>query len=155
MDDSIELHADLQALLDDHLPFAQRLHAAQSLAPLAAQMAISGEIIGAAFTSENAGSDNLTADDAIGLLTERFMAAAARGEIRASAIFFHGYDDGVHAPLPAQSEDEANCIVVFLDHRDGQAVAAVISYRRDADARWSYAAPFFKRKKPLIFGERS
>lgn len=36
MADDIQLHPDLQALLDDQLALAQRLHAANSRAPIAA-----------------------------------------------------------------------------------------------------------------------
>jgi hypothetical protein len=153
MAEDIQLHPDLQALLDDHLHFAQVLHAKESLAPLAATMDPAGVITGAALVldAEHHAADTTTANQAVGILTTRFIAAAQRSEIRASAIFFHGDNDRRSAPLPAADVANANCLVVFLDHRDGQAVAAIINYLRDSGGTWRYAAPDFVRKKPLIF----
>ncbi|SDR67312.1 hypothetical protein [Opitutus sp. GAS368] len=148
------LHPDLQALLDDHLGFVQRLHASNSLAPLAATMDLAGGITGAALVAdpEKLAADPGTPDDTIRLLTERFVAAAQRGEIKASAIFYHGSNDRRSAPLPAEYEADANCVVAFLDHRDGPAFAAIINYLQDSGGTWRYAAPVFIAKKPLIFG---
>lgn len=149
----MELHPDLSAILEDQFDFACRLHAVRSLAPLAASMADDGEINGTALLAdeEDLAASEVTADDAIGIFTERFAQAARAGAIRASAIFFHGYDSGEPPVLPAQDEDEANCIVALLDHRDGQAVYGVIGYARGADGEWVYAAPRFGFKRPLIF----
>lgn len=152
----IQLHPDLQALIDDHWAFVLRLHQGNSLAPLAATMDPAGAITGAALVAEPAqfDADTATPDTAVGLLTSQFIAAAQRGAIKASAIFFHGYNDRRAAPLPAENEADANCLVVFLDHRDGQAVVAVINYLQDSGGTWRYATPSYRRKKPLIFGEK-
>lgn len=149
-----QLHPDLQALLDDHLPFVQRLHAGNSLAPVAATMSLAGEINGAALVLDQAkfAADTGKPDDAIRFFTGQFIAAAGRGEIRASVIFFHGNNDRRSAPLPAEYEADANCLVAFLDHRDGPAFAAIINYLQDSGGTWRYAAPAFVAKKPLIFG---
>lgn len=149
----MELHPDLSAILEDHFDFACRLHAVRSLAPLAASMADDGEINGTALLAdeEEPAASDVTADDAIGIFTEKFVQAARAGAIRASAIFFHGYDSGEPPVLPAQDEDEANCIVALLDHRDGQAVYGVIGYARGADGEWVYAAPRFGLKRRLVF----
>lgn len=154
MADASPLHPDLQALLDEHLGFVQQLHASNSLAPVAATMDLAGGINGAALVidRENSDAEPGTPDDAIRLLTERFIAAAQQGEIKASAIFFHGSYDRRSAPLPAEDEADANCVVALLDHRDGPAFAAIIHYLKDRGGTWRYAAPIFVPKKPLIFG---
>lgn len=156
MAEDIQLHPDLQALIDDHWDFVLRLHHSNSLAPLAATMDLAGEINGAALVldQEKFDADKSTPDDAISILTGQFIAAAQRGEIKASAILFHGNNDRRSAPLPAEDVAAANCIVVFLDHRDGQAVAAIINYLQDSGGTWRYAAPVYHLKKPLIFGEK-
>lgn len=157
MAEDIQLHPDLQALIDDHWAFVLRLHQSNSLAPLATTMDPAGAITGAALVAEKAqfDTDKSTPDTAVGILTSQFIAAAQRGAIKASAIFFHGYNDRRAAPLPAENEADANCIVVFLDHRDGQAVAAIINYLQDSGGTWRYTAPSYHHKKPLIFGEKS
>jgi len=156
MADDIQLHPDLQALIDDHWAFVLHLHQSNSLAPLAATMDLTGVITGAALVADKVqfDADKSTPDTAVGLLTSQFIAAAQHGAIKASAIFFHGYNDRRVAPLPAENEADANCLVVFLDHRDGQAVAAVINYLQDSGGTWRYAAPAYRCKKPLIFGEK-
>ena len=156
MAEEIQLHPDLQALVDDQFAFAGRLQALGSFAPLAASMNPAGEITGAALVTSEVAIDlsNLSADEGVGLLTRQFIDAAQRGEIKASAIFFHGHNDGGPAPRPAATEAEANCLVVFLDHRDGPAVAAVFNYRQATDGRWVYAPPFFIRKKAIVFAPR-
>lgn len=156
MAEDIQLHPDLQALIDDHWDFVLRLHHSNSLAPLAATMDLAGAITGAAllFDPENPPVKQATADEAVGILTQQFADAARRGEIRASAIFFHGYNDRRSAPLPAEDVADANCLVVFLDQRDGQAVAAIINYLQDSGGTWRYTAPAYHLKKSLIFGER-
>lgn len=152
----IRLHPDLQALIDDHWAFVLRLHQSNSLAPLAATMDLADAITGVALVEEKAPSDadKSTPDTAVGILTSQFIAAAQRGAIKASAIFFHGYNDRRAAPRPAENAADANCLVVFLDHRDGQAVAAIINYLQDSGGIWRYAAPSYHLKKPLVFGEK-
>lgn len=115
-----------------------------------------GEITGAALLHDRAKPElqNVTADAAIGILTQQFTAAAQGGGIRACAIFFHGSYDRRSAPQPAEYAADANCLVIFLDHRDGQAVVAVINYLKDSGGTWRYAAPELHPKKPLIFGEK-
>jgi len=88
--EDFQLHPDLQALLDHHFGFACSLHAAGSLAPIAAMMSTSGEIAGTALLIEDgAAAANITDDDAVSILSQQLMASAAEGAIRASAIFCH------------------------------------------------------------------
>jgi hypothetical protein len=153
------LHPDLEALLNHQIGFVRSLHAASSLAPVGATMRSSGEIEGAALIMSDAAPDanTITDDDAVSLLSRDMIAAAARGEIRASAIFCHLVNANHPAvqDAPAGDDPDVNCIVALLDHRDGQAVAACFDYVRDEAGAWAYAAPQFFDKKPVIFAARA
>jgi hypothetical protein len=145
------VHADFQALIAHHFGFVRNLHAAGSLAPVAAVMTMDGRIEGAAFVNEEAGAaESFSDDDAVRLLSEQFIAAARRGEIRATAIFCHLVNRN-HPEAPDAGEAELNCIAVLLDHRDGEARMAAFNYMKGADGTWRYGAPQVFDKRPVIF----
>ena len=86
-----------------------------------------------------------------------FRAAAERGGIVASAIFFHGVYTTKEAAqlgiLPAGIGEEPNCLVAVLDHRLAQARCVVLRYARDERGQWQLATPEHYPAFPSIFHE--
>src|SRR5688500_6353463 len=98
------------------LPFVQKFHANNQLAPHAASIDLAGEIHGAALVAED--GRHMSVEAAIAHFETTYRQAASAGTIVASAIFFHGV--GLMDPArPAQTLDEARAIVALLEHRAG------------------------------------
>ncbi|MBI3068866.1 MAG: hypothetical protein HYY79_08350 [Betaproteobacteria bacterium] len=146
----LALHDDLRRLLEGHMPFLVSLHEAESLAPLAAAMDRAGEVKGSALVLESEERKSPSVEEAIAMFAEQHHAAARDGEIRASAIFYHGRFDASDM-RPARTVDEASCIVALLEHVSRESVTAVIAYHRSGQGRWKYAEPVILPKPAAIF----
>jgi len=148
------LEEELLALVNNQLNFLKSLHLSGSLAPLAAGMDRQGEINGLALTTKDPAADERSVEDALNVFREKFQDAARQGELVACAIFYHGCHGpgkGALTVAPAQTIADADCIVVLLDHCDGQAIAGVIQYTESPDGGWRYAPAYYVPKPPAVF----
>lgn len=121
----MSLNPQTDELINAMLPIVKRFHSNMQLAPHAATMSDAGEISGRAVVNEN-NESQMSVVEAISYFEAEFIKLAKSGEIAASAIFYHG--TGIWPPTPAQSVEEANKIVVILEHIDGDSVYLLIPY---------------------------
>ncbi|MDA0661125.1 MAG: hypothetical protein O3C60_20170 [Planctomycetota bacterium] len=143
-----EIDGDFLCILAHHLPFLQDLHARNSLAPLAASLQTSGEVLGNAFTVQEGGKSP-SFQYVLSHFAQQFRAGFRQQTIRAAAFFFHGcvHNDAVRE---ARTMAEANSIVAWLEHASGQSIEAVIRYSlgvrsSSSDAvQWIYDPPVFR-----------
>ncbi len=150
---SAGIEAELLALIDDQMKLMQALHRHGSLAPIAATMDHDGRIEGVAFTTGERGA-GFTVFDALEAFREKFRTDAQAGRIAACVTLYHGcHGPGRGSPevFPAETVADADCIVIRLEHASGQALAAMIQYRQEADGNWIYAPPYFVLRRTLIF----
>lgn len=143
-----EIHSDYHCILANHLPFLQDLHARNSLAPLAASLQTSGEVVGNAFTVQD-GHQGPTFEHVLSHYARQFREAFRQQSIRAAAFFFHGCVDG-NSVREARTVEEANSIVAWFEHVSSRPIEAVIFYRAGVyslipDAvEWTYDPPVFR-----------
>jgi hypothetical protein len=105
------------------IPFAEQMltiHGA--FIPFGGAMRADGQIASIAGYDEN---EHPQPTDAISLMKEAFIAAARRGEYRATAIVCD-----VKAKLPS-TEEESDAIAVSLDHRDNYSAVVLFPYKID------------------------
>ena len=103
---------DVSTLYFSYLPMAKKFHAVGSLAPNSAKMTISGEILGDSIVQKD--GESISIEFALEQFQSSRKKEAESGEIRASAIFYHGnFINNVYRP--AQHEEEANAIVALVE----------------------------------------
>lgn len=141
---------DLQELVLSHVPFLKSLHAHQSLAPLCGVIDAAGEVGGYALTFKDESAAQISVRGALAQLVRDTRAQLRDRELRAVGVFFHGVisDEGYRV---ADSVDEANAILGWLEDVDGQGMQMSLRYRREAeDAPWEYQSqPQLSQGGPL------
>ena len=90
--------------------------------PFGGAMRADGRIVSIAGYHEN---EHPQSTNATSLMKDAFIAAARRGDYRATAIV---YD--VRAKLPS-AEEESDAIAVSLDHRDNYSAVVLFPYKID------------------------
>ncbi len=169
-------HPELMMLLECHLEPLRALLQSNNLEPVGAKLSPAGEIQSVmlvrpdewaahrmqtkpadpvvAYPVEQAGQPPAASAR---FMVRLFRAEAARGEIVASAIFFHAsYTTQEAAQLglmPAGIGEEPNCLVAVLDHRLSQARSVVLRYGRDSRGEWRFAPAEHYSTFPSIFHE--
>lgn len=115
--------SDCQALIGSVLPFAeQMLTTPGAFIPFAGAIRADGQIVSIAGYDEN---EHPHSTNVIALMKDAFVAAARRGEYKATAIV---YD--VRVTLPS-AEEESDAIAVSLNHRDNYSVVVLFPYKID------------------------
>lgn len=169
-------HPESMVLLESQMALLGKLLEANSLAPVAAALKPSGEIQAFMLFNRDVWDDNHmatderdpvvaypvgveeeTPDGAVRFFIRLLRGAAERGEIVASAIFFHGSYTTPRAAEPGIRPGavgvEPNCLVAMLDHRLSRTRSVVQRYARDAQGRWQFAPAVHYPAFPSIFNE--
>jgi hypothetical protein len=111
-------HPDLNALLNDLLPFAKRmLTEFGEFHPFGAAMASDGKI---ALYGAYDGDEHPPAQRLIDMMTQAYHQKAGAGEIRAGGICFD-----VRTVPPGQTE-KTDAVCMALEHRSGESVAVYV-----------------------------
>lgn len=113
--------ADSEALMNAALPFAEQMLITHGeFIPFGAAMRTSGEIVSIAGYD---GNEHPKSVDVITLMKEGIIAAARRGEYKATAIV---YDVRVQIPSTAEKSD---AIAISLNHRDNYSITVFVPYK--------------------------
>lgn len=136
-------HADLDALLNAVLPFAQQMLAEHGeFYPIGSSMDMDGEISLAAVKSP---SEQPASQEVIDALLERFRARASEGSIRACVVCY----DGLVRP-PGQAE-KVDAICAWLEHESGEAVSVFLPYQKAGVGRVTYGEIFASALAAQVF----
>ena len=136
-------HPDLNALLNDLLPFAERmLTEFGEFLPFGGKITPDGEHIsvGARGSSERSKSKEL-----IGIMTDTFRSEAAEGKIRAAGICFD-----VRVVPPGQI-DKTDAIQLALEREGGDSVDVFVPYAVLPDRQVTYGELFASERTPTMF----
>ena len=136
-------HADLDALLNTVLPFAQQMLAKYGeFYPIGAAVNVAGEpgLIGCMPESDHPESQQV-----IELLITQLRDEARKREIRASVVCFDG-----QATPPGESTT-MDAICAHLEHETGECLAVFIPYRKEISGQVTYGELFASRMPPHIF----
>ena len=113
--------ADCQALMNSVLPFAkQMLTTHGGFIPFGGAMRPDGQLVSIAGYDGNQHPQSV---DVIALIKNGFIAAARKGEYKATAIV---YDAKVELP---SVEEKSDAIAVSLNHRDDYSVVVFLPYK--------------------------
>ena len=116
--------ADCEALMNSVLSFAEQMLTTHGeFIPFGGAMRPDGQLVS---ISGDDGNEHPKSDDIIAIMKEGFVAAAHKGEFKATAIV---YD--VHVKL-SSNEEMSDAIAVSLNHRDGYSVVVLFPYKIDA-----------------------
>lgn len=114
--------ADCQALVNSVLPFAQQMLTAHGeFYPFGGAMRPDGQLVAIAGYD---GSEHPPSVDLITLMKDGFIAAARKGEYKATAMV---YDARVKLP---STEEKPDAIAVSLNHRDNYSVSNPVKSQR-------------------------
>jgi hypothetical protein len=117
--------ADCEALMNSVLPFAQQMLTAHGeFIPFGGAMQLDGQIVLVAAYDED---EHSRSTDIIALMKDGFVAAARKGDYRATVIV---YDIRVKVP---SSDETSDAIAVSLNHRDIYSIIVVFPYKIDGD----------------------
>jgi len=135
-------HPDLDALLNDLLPFAQQMLAKHGeFYPFGGSMTADDKHISVGAKGE---SDHPRSQELIDLLTEAFRGDAVTGRIRAAGICFD-----VRVVPPGQV-DKTDAIQMSLE-REGEAVDLFVPYAQLPGGACTYGAMFASQRTPEFF----
>jgi hypothetical protein len=116
--------ADCEALMNSVLPFAkQMLTTHGEFFPFGGAMRPDGQLVSIAGYD---GNQHPPSVDVIALMKNGFIAAARKGEYKATAIV---YDARVKVP---STEEKSDAIAVSLNHRDNYSVKVLFPYKIDS-----------------------
>src|SRR5262245_54636156 len=116
--------ADCEALMNSVLPFAQQMLTTHGeFIPFGGAMRANGQIIAVAGYD---GNEQPRSVDVIGLMKDGFIAAARKGEYKATAIV---YDVKVKLPSTGETSD---AIAVSLNHRGNYSIIVLFPYTIDS-----------------------
>lgn len=168
-------HPELMTLVEEQLEMLKQVQRSGSLAPVVATMKPSGEIQTMMVVNQDVrasqhvetdtrdpivfypqGEGEKTPAGAIAFFVEKLRTAARKGDIVASALFFHAIYDPETARLgltPAEVGEASDCIVAQLDHRLSQSISLVIRYTQNPKGEYDYAPAEHHSAFPLIFTE--
>jgi hypothetical protein len=136
-------HPDLDALLNDLLPFAERMLVEHGeFYPFGGSITRDGEHISVA---AKASSDRPKSQELIDIMTDSFRAQAAEGKIRAAGICF---DVRV---IPPGQVDKTDAIQVALEREGGDAVDVFVPYAQLSDSEFTYGELFACERTPTLF----
>jgi hypothetical protein len=138
-------HPDLNALLNDLLPFAERMLCEQrEFYPFGGSITADGEqtSVGAKGSSDHPPSREL-----IDIMTDAFRRQAAEGKIRAAGICFD-----VRVVPPGQV-DKTDAIELSLERAGGDAVEVFVPYVLLPDGEVTYGEMFASTRTPTMFVE--
>lgn len=141
------LHSQLDQIINAMLPFVQKFHSQGQLAPHAASLSRSGELIGATLATND--NRRVSVPDTLAHFENQFRQAANADQIIASAVFYHGVGLTTLG-TPAQTVEEAGAIVGMLEHKAGDSVYLVIPYH-DTDAGIEYELGRLITKPASVF----
>ena len=139
-------HADLDALLNDLLPFGERMLAEfGEFLPFGGKITGDGEHIsvGAQGSSERSKSKEL-----IDIMTDAFRSAAAAGKIRAAGICFD-----VRVVPPGQV-DKTDAIQLALERDGGDSVDVFVPYAVLPNGQVTYGELFAAERTPTMFAQQ-
>jgi hypothetical protein len=148
----MSLHPQLEQLIDTMLPFVKEFHGNLQLAPHAASMTVSGEVLGSALVIDE-GRENISVEYAIEHFEKEYRESATQGKIIASAIFFHGIE-AQKGIFPATSISEAANLIVALEHHSGQSIYLAIPYHASSNG-FTYEMGKLIEKQPAVFLRKS
>ncbi len=135
-------HPDLDALMNDLLPLAERLLAEHGeFYPFGATIACDGRHVSIGAKTE---SDRPLSKELIDIMTEAFRTDASDGKIRAAAMCFD-----VRVVPPGQV-DKTDAIQLALE-RENEAVDVFIPYAQLPDGEFTYGKMFASRRTPTFF----
>ncbi len=116
--------ADCEALMNSVLPFAEQMLTTHGeFIPFGGAMRSDGQLVS---TAGYDGNEHPKSVDVIALMKEGMIAAARKGEYKATAIV---YD--VRVKLPS-TEEKSDAIAISLNHRDNYSVVVLVPYKIDA-----------------------
>ncbi len=142
MDIAVPAKSDCNLLLQAAMPFArQMLELEGGFLPFGAQMQSNGEIVS---VGADNGEEYPHVPDLIDLLRDSFVAGAADGSLKATALVFD-----VTVTLP-DNDRKSPAIAVALDHRDSYSVKVFFTYRI-ADGKASVGKAFAVDGDHVIF----
>ena len=146
------LHPQLDELINRVLPVVQDFHGKAMFAPHAATIDNAGALTGRALTTD--GSAQMSVPQAIDHFESSFMQLAAKGEIKASGIFYHssGIDSSSSSVTlpPASTTDECRNLVALLEHASGESLYLLIPYSGQSPTI-EYAIGKLIEKPPKVF----
>ena len=135
-------HPDLNALLNDLLPFAQRMLTKQNeFYPFGGSIAPDGKHMSVGAKGE---SDHPKSKELIDIMTTEFRRQAAEGRIRAAGICF---DVRVVPPGPI---DKTDAIQLSLE-RENESVDVFIPYAQLPDGKFTYGEMFASQRTRTFF----
>src|SRR3954466_15044101 len=115
-------HSDLQALVDDLLPFAHSLLSKYGdFHPFGAYTATKGAI---RWVGVGAGDEFPPGQLLVDTMTDLFKKQAASNEIRAAAICFDSL------VIPPGKKDKTDAIAFSLEHRLGESIGVFVPYMK-------------------------
>jgi hypothetical protein len=138
--------ADCEALMNLVIPFAeQMLTSYGEFFPFGGAMGPDGQLVPVAGYD---GSERAQSVDLIALMKEGFVAAARKGEYKATAIV---YD--VRVALPSTGE-KSDAIAVSLNHRDNYSIVVLFPYKLDS-GKLTVGTAYAQKGEGDIFPPRS
>ena len=113
--------ADCEALMNSLLPVAEQMLTSHGrFFPFGGAMRADGQLVSIAGYD---GDERPQSIDVITLMKDAFVAAARKGEYRATAIV---YDVKVKSP---STEEKSDAVAVSLNHRDNYSVVILFPYK--------------------------
>ena len=136
-------HADLNALLNDLLSFAERMLAEfGEFLPFGGKITADGEhvSVGAKGSPERSKSKEL-----VDIMTDAFRSEAGEGKIRAAGICFDV------CVVPPGQADKTDAIQLALEREGGDSVDVFVPYAVLPDGQVTYGELFAAKRTPTIF----
>jgi hypothetical protein len=136
-------HPDLDALLNDLLPFAERMLSEQGeFYPFGGSITSNGRHIS---VGGKGSSDRPKSQELIDIMTHEFRNQASEGKIRAAGICFD-----VRVVPPGQI-DKTDAIQLALEREGGDAVDVFVPYAQLPDGEFTYGELFACERIPTLF----
>lgn len=136
-------HPDLDALLNDLLPFAERMLAEQGeFYPFGGSITPDGRHVS---VGAKGSSDYPKSRELIDIMTNEFRSQASEGKIRAAGICFD-----VRVVPPGQA-DKTDAIRLALEREGGDAVDVFVPYAQLPDGEFTYGELFACERTPTLF----
>lgn len=136
-------HPDLDALLNDLLPFAERMLAEHGeFYPFGGSITTDGRHIS---VGAKGSSDRPQSQELIDIMTNEFRSQALEGKIRAAGICFE-----VRVVPPAQV-DKSDAIQLALEREGGDAVDVFVPYAQLPDGEFTCGELFACERTPTLF----
>jgi hypothetical protein len=140
-------HADLDALLNAVIPFAQQMLSAHGeFYPVGASMNSAGQIALASPASE---TEHPPSQDIIDGLVAHFRGEASNGRIRACIVCYDG------RVTPPGHTGNSDAICAWLEHECGESIALFLPYHRGVPGTVEYGDLFASRMDSRVFARAS